>query len=190
MNTKLTENTIFDKTDYTGKNQIKGEFENCTFRNCNFYTAELSNIIFNDCNFDSCDFSLAQMNNTVLNNIRFVNCKLLGLHFSDCNELLLSVGFENCLLNLSSFYKLKLKKTNFVNCNLQDSDFTETDLTGSLFDNCNLQGAIFSYSVLEKADFRSSFNYSIDPEKNRIRKARFAGMGIAGLLDKYEIVIE
>jgi len=42
----------------------------------------------------------------------------------------------------------------------------------------------------ERTDFRTSFNYSIDPEKNRIRKARFSLIGIAGLLNKYDIDID
>jgi len=33
-------------------------------------------------------------------------------------------------------------------------------------------------------------NYSIDPELNKIKKARFSTQGIAGLLDKYDIEIE
>jgi uncharacterized protein YjbI with pentapeptide repeats len=102
----------------------------------------------------------------------------------------LSFDFENCLLKLAVFNKLKLKKTRFKNCNLQETDFTETDLNGSVFDNCDFQRAIFHKTNLEKADFRSSFNYSIDPELNRIRKARFSRVGIAGLLDKYGIDIE
>jgi len=50
--------------------------------------------------------------------------------------------------------------------------------------------AAFENTILEKADFRTSFNYSIDPEKNRIRKARFSLAGISGLLDKYDIEID
>ena len=43
---------------------------------------------------------------------------------------------------------------------------------------------------LEGVDFRSSFNYSIDPSLNRIKKARFAISGLPGLLDKFDIEIE
>jgi hypothetical protein len=50
--------------------------------------------------------------------------------------------------------------------------------------------AIFENTTIEKSDFRTSFNYLIDPEKNRIRKARFSITGIAGLLDKYDIDID
>jgi fluoroquinolone resistance protein len=187
---KLRENELFEKTDFTVTLLPKGEYEDCTFRNCHFYTVDLSNYIFRNCVFDGCDFSLAKLKNTALNDIKFANCKLLGVQFSECRDFLLSFGFENCLLRLAVFYKLKLRKTSFRNCNLQEADFTETDLAGSAFENCDLQRAVFDHTNLEKADFRSSFNYSINPEINRIRKARFSLTGVAGLLDKYDIEIE
>jgi uncharacterized protein YjbI with pentapeptide repeats len=91
---------------------------------------------------------------------------------------------------MAVFYKLKLKKTSFINCKIHESDFTETDLTSSMFDNCDLQRAIFYNTNLEKADFRTSYNYTFDPERNRIRKARFSRIGAIGLLEKYQIIIE
>jgi uncharacterized protein YjbI with pentapeptide repeats len=115
---------------------------------------------------------------------------MLGLHFENCNEFGLSVNFDNCNLNHSSFYKTKLKKTIFKRIKLQEVDFAECDLTGSVFDDCDLMKAIFENTTIEKSDFRTSFNYLIDPEKNRIRKARFSITGIAGLLDKYDIDID
>ena len=69
-------------------------------------------------------------------------------------------------------------------------DFTEADLTGALFDNCDLSQARFERTNLEKADLRSSRNFSIDPEINKIKKAKFSIHGITGLLDKYEIEID
>jgi len=39
-------------------------------------------------------------------------------------------------------------------------------------------------------DFRTAFNYSFDPEINKIRKARFSYPGVCGLLQKYNIEIE
>jgi hypothetical protein len=59
-----------------------------------------------------------------------------------------------------------------------------------VFDNCDLTRAAFDNTNLEKADFRTAFNYSLDPEKNRIKKGRFAYPGITGLLNKYDIIIE
>jgi uncharacterized protein YjbI with pentapeptide repeats len=101
----------------------------------------------------------------------------------------MSVYFDRCYIKLSTFYKLNLKKTIFKHCDLQESDFTETNLTGSVFEDCNLQRTVFQNTNLEKADLSTSVNYSIDPEMNRIKKARFSAIGIAGLLDKYDIEI-
>jgi fluoroquinolone resistance protein len=186
----VTENQLFERIDYTANNLPKGEYEDCKFVNCNFHNVDLLNVVFRECTFDSCDFSLASLKNTTLNDTKFINCKLLGVLFEECNPFLLSVDFENCVLKLAVFNKLKLKKTCFRNCNLQETDFSETDLSASMFDNCDMQRAIFFRSNLEKADFRTSFNYSIDPENNKIKKARFSRMGVIGLLDKYMIDIE
>ena len=98
--------------------------------------------------------------------------------------------FENCQLNLASFFRLKIKGTIFKNCTLQEADFSETDLTKSSFDDCDLSRAIFNHSILEKVDFRSAFNYSIDPDRNRIRGAKFSMSGVIGLLGKYKIEVE
>ncbi|MGQ3087214.1 pentapeptide repeat-containing protein [Flavobacterium sp.] len=64
-----------------------------------------------------------------------------------------------------------------------------TDLTGVLFDNCNLHKAVFVDSIANKADFSTSYNFSIDPERNKLRRARFSQDGLKGLLEKYEIVV-
>lgn len=115
---------------------------------------------------------------------------MLGLRFENCNQFGLSVSFESCILNHSTFYNLKLKKTSFKDVKLQEADFTGCDLSGSLFDNCDLTKATFESTNIEKADFRTSFNYSIDPESNRIKKAGFSLSGIPGLLEKYDITID
>ena len=59
-----------------------------------------------------------------------------------------------------------------------------------MFDNCDLARAIFANSILEKADFRTSYNFSIDPEINKIKKAKFSLTTVSGLLGKYDIEIE
>lgn len=115
---------------------------------------------------------------------------MLGLRFDLCNDFLLSFQFKECTLNLSSFYGLKLKKLRFVNCKLQEVDFTETDLTASIFDSCDLQRAIFDRSTLDKVDFRTAYNFGIDPERNKLGKARFSVNGVVGLLGKYDIVVD
>jgi uncharacterized protein YjbI with pentapeptide repeats len=63
------------------------------------------------------------------------------------------------------------------------------DLTGVLFDNCDLHRTLFMNSIANKADFKTSYNYTLDPEKNKIKKAIFSLKGVRGLLAKHEILI-
>lgn len=185
----IVDQTIKNK-DFSTEMPAKTEYENCTFLNCVFAESNLSDFAFQECRFEDCDLSNAVIGGVAFRSVTFKNCKLLGLHFDECNPFLLEFTFDNCLLNLASFYQLKIKKTHFQNCILQETDFAETDLTASVFHNCDLSGAMFSNTILDKADFRTSSNYSIDPENNRIKKAKFSVPAVTGLLHKYDIVIE
>lgn len=190
MQDVYTIDKTFEKHDFVQKPLAKGEYENCIFRMCDLSGNDLSGFKFSDCEFVGSNLSLAKLNKTALQDIKFRDCKLLGLRFDLSNDFGLSFSFDNCILNHSSFYKTKLKKTSFTNSQLQETDFTECDLTNSIFDNCDLARAMFENSILEKVDLRTSYNYIIDPEINRIKKAKFSLSGIAGLLAKYEIEIE
>lgn len=183
------EEKTFDGVDFTETALERGEYENCLFRNCSFSGVNLSELHFVECKFVDCDMSMAKLTGTALRTIFFKGCKLLGLHFEDCNEFLFAVEFENCLLNHSSFFKLKMKKTIFRQSDLQHTDFTEADLTNAVFDKCNLYKAQFDRSILERTDFTTAENYSIDPVANKIKKAKFSIPGVIGLLDRYDIEI-
>jgi uncharacterized protein YjbI with pentapeptide repeats len=104
--------------------------------------------------------------------------------------MLLSFSFEGCILDYSSFSRLKIKGTIFNQCKMEEVDFVESDLTSASFHACDLTRASFEKSILIGADLRAANNYSIDPESTRISKAKFSLDGIPGLLDKYDIVIE
>lgn len=80
-------------------------------------------------------------------------------------------------------------KTAFVNCSLKNAVFVETKLQGSKLDNCDLSSAVFERTDLRDVDFSTSFNFSIDPELNMMKNAKFSSYGLAGLLDKYKIRI-
>jgi len=186
----LHEDKTFENVDYTGKAVADREFEACTFLHCNFTKSNLSNNDFIDCVFTDCNFSLTGLSNTGMKNVLFKNCKLLGIDFSVCSNFLFSVNFENCILDYSSFYQKKMKKASFKDCSLKEVDFTETDLSMAIFNNCDLLSAGFMQTILEKADFRTAINYSLDPDLNKIKKAKFALQGVGGLLSKYNIDIE
>ena len=190
MDRQLIEGEEFKNINFNEIQLIKGDYENCQFSNCDFSNVDLSNFNFVECEFDSCNLSLCKLGNTGIKDVIFTNCKMLGLQFQHCSEFLFELEANNCQMNLASFYKRKLKKTKFINSILQEVDFAEADLGMALFDNCDLQGALFERTNLEKADFRSSYNYGLDPEMNNIRKAKFALPAVVGLLSKYDISIE
>lgn len=190
MNESLFEDLQFTEKNFTQDPLPKGKYDYCTFLNCDFTNSNISNITFIECKFENCDFSLVTSKNTAFRDIQFINCKLLGFNFNDCTESFLAFHCYDCQLNLASFTELKIKNTTFKNCSLHEADFSDADLTESIFDDCDLSRAIFDNSILEKVDFRTAFGYSINPDFNRIRGAKFSLSGVVGLLEKYKIEIE
>jgi len=152
--------------------------------------ADLSEIRFEACTFSNCNLGLATITKTAFRDVTFNGCKMLGLRFDLCNLFGLSFTFQNCVLNHSTFYRLKIKKTTFINSQILDADFTECDLTKAVFDNCDLSNTTFENTNLEQSDFRTSFNFRIDPTINRMKKSRFSLAGVVGLVEKFDIEIE
>lgn len=189
MKKAYTADQRFDKVNVTQDPLPPGEYDNCEFLHCDFSQCNLSGFTFTDCLFHECNLSLARLDNTSLRDARFKDCKLMGLRWDTCNPFGLSFSFEQCLLDHSSFFQVKARKTRFTNCRLRECDFVECDLHQSVFDNCDLLGAVFERTLLEKTDFRTAFNYTIHPESNKIKKARFSLQGIPGLLARYDIDI-
>lgn len=181
---------IFDKTDFRSAPLAMGEYDGCRFAGCNFEEEHLSAIRFTDCEFEDCNLTNAQVNETALNEVSFLNCKLVGIHFYKCGGLLFSATFMGCQLNLASFYGMNLSNVTFKDCKLIEVDFTEANLSGLVLDACDLNRAIFSDTNLEKADFRTAFNFNIDPERNRLKQAKFSMQNVSGLLSKYGVVID
>jgi len=101
-----------------------------------------------------------------------------------------SFQFENCILDYCVFQGTTLKKTPFLHCSLKEVDFSNADLTAAVFTECDLTNTHFHYTTLEKADFRTAKNFSIDPEINKLKKAKFAFLNLEGLLVKYQLEIE
>jgi uncharacterized protein YjbI with pentapeptide repeats len=83
-----------------------------------------------------------------------------------------------------------MKGTTFKNTSLVAVDFMSADLTAVSFNKCDLYRTEFDKAIADKADFRSSYNYSIDPKKTKLKKAQFCIKGLKGLLTKYDIIVE
>jgi fluoroquinolone resistance protein len=190
MDTTLHQNKTFENIDYSEQKINNSEFFKCEFINCNFSKSDLSYNDFMECSFKNCNFSLAVLQNTGLKDIIFVGCKMMGLDFTVCNNFLFSMSFQDCILDYSTFLQKKMKKTNFIDCSLQDADFSNADLTMALFKNCDLMSTVFAGTILEKADFRSAKNFSLDPSENKMKQAKFSHLQLAGLLEKFDLAIE
>lgn len=189
MQQPLYQETI-KNADYSNQSLEKMEYEVCIFKNCNFSNCSLKGSRFIETQFIDCNLSNADISGVSFQDVKFKACKMLGLHFDQCKPFGFSVHFESCQLNHSVFYQLKVGQSAFVDCQLQGVDFTEADLSNVHLTNCDLLNAIFENTNLEKADFAQSFNYSINPEINKIKGAKFSLPEVIGLLDKYEIRIE
>jgi uncharacterized protein YjbI with pentapeptide repeats len=132
---------------------------------------------------------MAHIENTAFKEVQFVHCKMLGLDFQGVNSFLLALSFTHCQLEISSFRNRQLRGTVFNNCRLEEVDFSEADLSAASFVDCDLNRAIFAQTNLERTDFSTAFNYSLDPEMNRMKKAVFSRTDLAGLLQKYQLEI-
>ena len=187
---QIIEDKIFDNIDFTKAVFEKAEHESCEFIQCNFLQVDLSKTVFINCTFKNCDLSLAKVYQVLLRDIKFLDCKLSGWQFSDINSFGLSVSFDRCVLTNASFYSTPLKNSKLKDVLLKEVDFTAADLTGTVFDQCDFTNAIFDQTNLEKVDLRTSFNYSIDINKNKVKKSKHSKTGALGLLDSLNVVVE
>ncbi len=179
----------FENIDYSKTTFPKGEYDNCIFINCNFSEINLSNCIFSECEFRECNLSNAIVRATAFKEVYFYASKMLGIAFDEIDDFLISMSFEECKLSFCSFKGLSLKKQKNVKCDMEQVDFTEANLSDALFDECNLEHAIFEFTKLENVNFKTSINYTIDPEINTITGAKFSLRNVSGLLEKYKIKI-
>lgn len=180
---------VFEKITVLPTGSRDTLFDDCTFKNCDLTAASFYGCNFVKCTFENCNLSMVKFAHLGLDSILFVDCKMVGVDFSNTKDFLFSVDFTNCILDYAAFMKKKNRKAKFVNCSLKGTDFSEADLTDAKFENCDLSAAVFMRSTLNGANFVSSFNFTIDPEKNALRKAKFSTTGLAGLLENYGIIV-
>lgn len=184
--TRLTEHErTFSAVDFTGC-----VFDHCALTECAFYRCA-----FMECRFRHCDLSLARVSGTRFTDVRFEACKLVGVDWTKAgsaviSKLLLSIGFEDCLLSYATFFGLTLRQSRFVGCIARETDFREADMTEAVCTKTDFIGSKFHHTNLTKADFRQATGYTINPTANTIAKARFSLPEAVSLLSGFDIVIE
>lgn len=186
MDKRYIENTTIESPD----DLELGEYVDCTFKGLNLTNQDLSDYQFENCTFINCDLSKVKILETAFREVSFTNCQLNWIQFDTSKDFLFEICCEECQLDRVSFFSRTLKGMRFIRCTFKETDFSEADLTYATFEACDLMGATFDASRLENTDFRTAFNYVIDPEKNRVKGARFSKEGLAGLLTRFELRIE
>lgn len=165
------------------------DFEQCTFKNLHLAKTVLAHANFVNCRFENCHLDLVVLKGTKLNDVAFVKCQLVGVNFEHCSPFAFAVGFQECNLDQSYFFNRNLKKTKLIGCSLKGASFINCDLAGAVFKDCNLESGIFVNNTLTQVDFSTSYNLTIDPEQNKLKKTKFSLHSLPGLLTKYDLVI-
>ncbi|MBS1904897.1 MAG: pentapeptide repeat-containing protein [Bacteroidetes bacterium] len=188
--TEYIEEKTFEANDLPDGKLGLANYERCEFRGIDFSDKHLGGRVFSECTFRSCNLSNAVVANASFRETAFIDSKLTGVDFRSCNEMLLSFSFSGCILDYAVFSGLTLKQTIFRKCSMIRTLFEDTDLSGSTFDECEIASAVFIGTNLQKADLSTCNEITLDPERNKIKKAKFSLAGALGLLGKYDIIIE
>lgn len=189
METHVHIEKAFDQVQWSGHKVPGREFEDCTFTRCDFSNSDFSRSRFTGCTFTDCNLALVKLADAGLHKITFNRCKLLGIDFSRCKEMLFSVAFNDCMLDHAVFHQRKMGGTRFTRCSLKGVDFEGAQLGNAVFERCDLERAVFVNTQLQQADFSSAYNISLDPERNKLKGARFSVDGALALLAKYGIEV-
>jgi len=182
--------TVSDDKGNSQDNYSGKEFYSEVFRNVDFSGKDFTNSRFSDCTFENCNLSNINMGNTRFLNARFDGCKILGINFTRCNHFLMRMDFSRCIIQMCTFIHLEQKGICLKECKIYDCDFGYADLQGADFSGSDLRDSIFQNTNLSGASFINAINYSINPNENIIKKAKFSFPEAMSLLDKFDIIIE
>ncbi len=180
---------VFDKTEFPPTGRKDTRFDSCTFKHLDLTAVDFRGCDFTNCTFEHCNVSMVKFGSIGFDKVKFVDCKLVGTDFTNTKDFLFAADFSNCILDYAAFMKKKNKQSRFVNCRLKGTDFSEADLSVAIFDECDLSGAVFFRTILTGTNFTTSYNFTIDPEKNTLKKAKFSSAGLIGLLQNYGITV-
>lgn len=188
MSKLLKPSEIISNINFSLQKSDREDYEKCEFLNCTF--TDISNLNFINCSFKNCNLSNCKLNNIKLQGVEFVDCKLLGINFFQAKDFAFTVFCEKCILDYASFDSKKLNKSEFKYCKMHDVNFTKADLSKTIFIDCDLYEAIFAQTNLSGVDLTSIKNFSIDPEINNLKKAKFLSQDLERLLYRHDIIIE
>lgn len=197
-NLPFYEGSVF--TDVIAPNASLHEvhFDGCSFTGCDFSGTTFESCTFADCHFVNCNLSLLKIPNTQIENSSFTDCKMIGINWAEAHwrkspnkkKQTFTITFCRCVLNYSIFIGLNLMGAKFKECSLREIGFEGADLECADFSGSDLSEALFADTNLTKADLSSAKNYTVNVQRNRVTKAKFAMPEAMSLIYALDIVIE
>jgi uncharacterized protein YjbI with pentapeptide repeats len=109
------------------------------------------------------------------------------LNFSEVNSFMLEMRFTDCQLHFCDWKDMVLSDISFVNCHLQENTFERCDMRNCRMESCNMDRAQFTRNDLRTFDVSSNYNFSLDPELNKIKGMQLHERQLICLLFKYEL---
>lgn len=181
----------FEGLNLSGKEIYLKEFDDCTFRRCDFSEATFKHSNFVDCDFINCNLSLLKMEYSKFSDVSFLESKLIGINWTkvDWPSLVFSSPLKFYKSNLSdcSFYGLSLQELILDECKAHNVDFREGNFSKACFSYTDFSGSFFGNTNLSGADFSEATDYDINIYQNVINKAKFTRFEASRLLDCLDI---
>jgi uncharacterized protein YjbI with pentapeptide repeats len=164
-----------------------------TFTRCTFIEAVFNECRFRNCVFTKCDLSNLRVSSSQFSSVQFEGCKAIGINWTEASwqksGFFRLIDFNDCTLNYSTFFGLKLKGIKITQSIAREVDFGETDLTAGIFNGTDFSGSIFMHTDLTEADFTNATNYSISAKNNLLKKTKFALPEAMSLLYSLDIIL-
>ncbi|MCB0790371.1 MAG: pentapeptide repeat-containing protein [Flavobacteriales bacterium] len=186
---RIIEDRVFQQLMQQGAALRELRFEQCTFERCDLSSADLGRSRFTECTFIGCDLSLVKLVGASLQQVVFRECKLMGVDFSVCSEMLFHITSVDCPMDHAVFEKRVMPRTRFTRCSLQGAVFEEADLQDAVFDDCDLTDAVFAGTDLRRADLTTVRGARIDPRGNDLRGTAFSVEGALALLSVFGVEV-
>lgn len=163
------------------------------FVKCSFSEALFHECRFRNCAFVDCDLTMLRVKSSQFSSVQFQGCKAIGINWAEASwangGFFRLIDFDDCTLNYSTFFGLKLRKMRLTNCIAREVDFGEADLTGADFAHTDLAGSTFMHTDLTEADFTHARNYTIAANANKLKKTKFSLPEALSLLTSLDIVL-
>lgn len=126
-------------------------FVRCVFRNVTFGENYIKHLSFADCTFRNCDLSGLKLSDGSIHRSKFIECRGTGAVLD--NSAIMSVAFENCMLNYLTI----------SGCKLNNLKFTKCELARMMLHSCaKPKGLKITDSNLTQAEFVETPLYGID----------------------------